>query len=145
MAYIDYYGVLGIDKKASAEEIRKAYRKLARKYHPDVNPDNAAAKIKFQQVNEANEVLSDPEKRKTKARWTFVTTAWKHAIADPIRTNLVFYCTLRDYHNCGPLRIFLTARYRRHFEYFGLRLLQHYITSLSLIGTMNCQVACGRR
>jgi curved DNA-binding protein len=76
MAYIDYYGVLGIDKKASAEEIRKAYRKLARKYHPDVNPDNAAAKIKFQQVNEANEVLSDPEKRK---KYDEYGENWKHA------------------------------------------------------------------
>lgn len=64
MAFIDYYQVLGIKKSASAEEIKKAYRKLARKHHPDLNPNDTAANKKFQQLNEANEVLSDPEKRK---------------------------------------------------------------------------------
>ena len=64
MAFIDYYSVLEIDKKASIDEIKKAYRKLARKYHPDLNPNDADANKKFQQINEANEVLSDPEKRK---------------------------------------------------------------------------------
>src|SRR6478672_623476 len=64
MEYIDYYKALGIDKNASTEDIKKAYRKLARKYHPDVNPNNPEAHKKFQQINEANEVLSDPEKRK---------------------------------------------------------------------------------
>lgn len=64
MEFIDYYKILEIDKKATAEEIKKAYRKLARKWHPDVNPNDAAAKVKFQQLNEANEVLSNPEKRK---------------------------------------------------------------------------------
>ena len=55
---------MGVDKKASQEEIKKAYRKLAVKYHPDKNKDNKAAEEKFKLVNEANEVLSDPEKRK---------------------------------------------------------------------------------
>lgn len=64
MAFIDYYTVLGLDKNASTDEIKKAYRKLARKYHPDLNPDNQEAKQKFQQINEAQEVLTDPEKRK---------------------------------------------------------------------------------
>jgi len=64
MAFIDYYQILGLTKSASDEDIKKAYRKLARKYHPDVNPNNAEATLKFQQINEANEVLSDPEKRK---------------------------------------------------------------------------------
>ncbi|MGN6394970.1 MAG: DnaJ C-terminal domain-containing protein [Mucilaginibacter sp.] len=64
MAFIDYYQVLGIDKKASDKDIKAAYRKLARKYHPDLNPNDAEAHKKFQQLNEANEVLSDPEKRK---------------------------------------------------------------------------------
>lgn len=64
MAFIDYYQVLGIDKKASEKDIKNAYRKLARKYHPDLNPNDTEANKKFQQLNEANEVLSDPEKRK---------------------------------------------------------------------------------
>lgn len=64
MAFIDYYKVLGLEKSASADEIKKAYRKLARKHHPDVNPNDNEAKKLFQQINEANEVLSDPDKRK---------------------------------------------------------------------------------
>ncbi|MEP7280166.1 MAG: J domain-containing protein [Bacteroidota bacterium] len=64
MAFIDYYAVLGVPKNASTDDIKKAYRKLARKHHPDLNPHDAAANKKFQELNEANEVLSDPEKRK---------------------------------------------------------------------------------
>ena len=60
----DYYAILGVKKNASAEDIRKAFRKLARKYHPDVNPGNRAAEEKFKQISEANDVLSDPKKRK---------------------------------------------------------------------------------
>jgi molecular chaperone DnaJ len=60
----DYYKVLGVDRSASAAEIKKAYRKLARKYHPDVNPDNAEAERKFKEIQEAYAVLSDDEKRK---------------------------------------------------------------------------------
>ena len=58
----DYYEVLGISKGASEEEIKKAYKKLARKYHPDMNPGDKEAEEKFKEINEANEVLSDPEK-----------------------------------------------------------------------------------
>jgi len=76
MAFIDYYSILGLDRKASADDIKKAYRKLARKYHPDVNPNNAEANAKFQQINEANEVLSDPEKRK---KYDEYGENWKHA------------------------------------------------------------------
>jgi curved DNA-binding protein len=64
MAYTDYYKILGLSKTASEEDIKKAYRKLARKLHPDLNPHDKEANKKFQQINEANEVLSDPEKRK---------------------------------------------------------------------------------
>lgn len=74
--FIDYYNVLGIDKSATADDIKKAYRKLARKYHPDVNPNNKEAETKFQQINEANEVLSDPEKRK---KYDQYGEHWKHA------------------------------------------------------------------
>jgi curved DNA-binding protein len=64
MEFVDYYQILGLDKNASAEDIKKAYRKLARSHHPDLNPNDKEAHKKFQQINEAHEVLSDPEKRK---------------------------------------------------------------------------------
>ncbi len=78
MDFIDYYKVLGLDKKASEADIKKAYRKLARKHHPDLNPDDTAAQRKFQQINEANEVLSDPEKRK---KYDKYGKEWEHADA----------------------------------------------------------------
>src|SRR4051794_25090060 len=60
----DYYEILGLKKSASADDIRKAFRKLARKYHPDVNPGDKSAEEKFKALSEANDVLSDPKKRK---------------------------------------------------------------------------------
>ncbi|MEO6404015.1 MAG: J domain-containing protein [Ferruginibacter sp.] len=78
MDYIDYYKVLGISKTATAEEIKKTYRKLARQFHPDVNPNNANAHKKFQQINEANEVLSDSEKRK---KYDKYGKDWQHGEA----------------------------------------------------------------
>lgn len=76
MAYIDYYKILGIDKTATQPDIKKAYRKMARKYHPDLHPDDADAIKKFQEINEANEVLSDPEKRE---KYDKYGENWKHA------------------------------------------------------------------
>lgn len=76
MAYIDYYKVLGIDKTASQDDIKKAYRKLARKYHPDLNPDDKQANKMFQEINEANEALGDPDKRK---KYDEYGENWKHA------------------------------------------------------------------
>ena len=76
MAYIDYYNILGVSKDASQEDIKKAFKKLARKYHPDLNPNDPEAHRKFQEINEANEVLSDPEKRK---KYDEYGENWKHA------------------------------------------------------------------
>ncbi len=64
MEYKDYYKTLGVDKNATQDEIKKAYRKLALKYHPDKNPDNKEAEAKFKEINEANDVVGDPVKRK---------------------------------------------------------------------------------
>jgi DnaJ-class molecular chaperone len=76
MEFIDYYKILEIDKSATADDIKKAYRKLARKLHPDLNPNDKEAHKKFQQINEANEVLSDPEKRK---KYDQYGKDWQHA------------------------------------------------------------------
>lgn len=78
MEFIDYYKILEIDKKASQADIKKAYRKLARKLHPDLNPNDKSAQEKFQRINEANEVLSDPEKRK---KYDQYGKDWEHADA----------------------------------------------------------------
>ena len=76
MAFIDYYKILGIAKSASAADIKKAYRKLARKYHPDLNPSDKEAERKFKEINEANEVLSNPENRK---KYDEHGKDWQHA------------------------------------------------------------------
>jgi curved DNA-binding protein len=75
MEYKDYYKILGVDKKASQDDIKKAYRKLALKYHPDKNPGDKKAEERFKEVNEANDVLSDPEKRK---KYDEVGENWQH-------------------------------------------------------------------
>ena len=76
MEFIDYYKILNLDKSASDADIKKAYRKLAREHHPDLNPNDKEAHKRFQQINEANEVLSDPEKRK---KYDQYGKDWKHA------------------------------------------------------------------
>lgn len=78
MAFIDYYKILGVDKNASKNDIKKAYRKLARKYHPDLNPNDKEAELKFKQVNEANEVLSNDENRK---KYDKYGENWQHGEA----------------------------------------------------------------
>jgi len=75
MAFIDYYKVLGVSKTATNKQIKAAYRKLARKHHPDLNQDNKEAEKKFKEINEANEVLSDPENRK---KYDKFGKDWKH-------------------------------------------------------------------
>lgn len=76
MANKDYYSILGINRSASDKEIKQAYRRLARKYHPDVNPGDKSAETRFKEINEANEVLSDPEKRK---KYDQFGSQWQHA------------------------------------------------------------------
>ena len=76
MAFVDYYQALGITKSATDKDIKAAYRKMARKHHPDLNPNDKDAQKKFQEINEANEVLSDPEKRK---KYDQHGKDWKHA------------------------------------------------------------------
>ena len=78
MEYIDYYKVLGVARNADAKEIKKAYRRLARKHHPDLHPNDERAKKKFQQINEAHTVLSDPEKR---TKYDKYGKDWEHADA----------------------------------------------------------------
>lgn len=75
MAFIDYYKILGLDKSATDKDIKKAYRKLARKYHPDLNPNDKQAEQKFKEINEANEVLSNAENRK---KYDQYGEHWKH-------------------------------------------------------------------
>lgn len=76
MAFIDYYKILGVPKNATEADIKKAYRKLARKYHPDLNPNDLVAEKKFKEINEANEVLCNPENRK---KYDTYGEHWQHA------------------------------------------------------------------
>ncbi len=76
MAAKDYYSILGLTRSASDKDIKQAYRKLARKYHPDVNPGNKSAEEKFKEINQAYEVISDVEKRK---KYDHFGDNWEHA------------------------------------------------------------------
>src|SRR5271166_6464652 len=78
----DYYAVLGVKKTASTEDIRKAFRKLARKYHPDVNPNDKKAEEKFKELSEANDILSDEKKRKIYDQFGFYSDQIDPATAE---------------------------------------------------------------
>src|SRR5580692_5714224 len=78
MEFQDYYKTLGVDRKASDADIKSAYRKLARKFHPDVNPNNKEAETRFKQINEAYQVVSDPEKRK---KYDELGADWEHGVS----------------------------------------------------------------
>jgi len=116
MEYIDYYKILGVSKKATTEEIKKAYRKLARKYHPDVNPNDAQAKVKFQQINEANEVLSNPENRK---KYDQYGKDWKHAEEfEQARQQQQHQQQYRTYSSQGGAEDFSESGFSDFFEAF---------------------------
>ncbi len=83
MEYEDYYKILGVDRNASEKEIKRAYRKLARKFHPDVNPGDKAAEEKFKEINEAHEVLSDPDKRSKYDQLGANWQQWRRRGGDP--------------------------------------------------------------
>jgi curved DNA-binding protein len=83
MEYKDYYKILGVDRNANEKEIKKAYRRLARKYHPDVNPDDKEAEERFKEINEAHEVLTDPEKRRKYDQLGASWQQWQHRGRDP--------------------------------------------------------------
>lgn len=84
MDYKDYYATLGVSKTASQDEIKKAFRKLARQYHPDLKPGDKASEAKFKEINEANDVLSDPDKRK---KYDKLGSNWKNFTETPPRSN----------------------------------------------------------
>ena len=83
MDYKDYYKILGVGEKASSEDIKKAYRKLAMKYHPDRNPGNKASESHFKEINEANDVLSDPQKRAKYDELSNSYNSWQQAGGTP--------------------------------------------------------------
>ena len=83
MDYKDYYQILGVDKKATEKEIKQAFRRLARKHHPDVNPNDSGAEERFKEINEAYEVLSDPEKRRKYDQLGSDWQRWQHAGGRP--------------------------------------------------------------
>jgi curved DNA-binding protein len=83
MEYKDYYRILGVDRNASQEEIKRAYRRLARQFHPDVNPDDKGAEERFKEINEAYEVLSDPQKRRQYDQLGSSWSQWQRARGTP--------------------------------------------------------------
>ena len=83
MEYKDYYKILGVDRDASEKDVKRAYRRLARQFHPDVNPDDKRAEERFKEINEAHEVLGDPEKRAKYDQLGASWRQWQHTGHDP--------------------------------------------------------------
>ena len=110
MAFIDYYKILGVDKNATESEIKKAYRKLARKYHPDLNPNDSVAEKKFKEINEANEVLSNAENRK---KYDEYGKDWQHAEEFEKAKQQQYYQQNRQQHTTGG---FSESDYSDFFE-----------------------------
>ena len=110
MAFIDYYKILGVDKNATESEIKKAYRKLARKYHPDLNPNDSVAEKKFKEINEANEVLSNAENRK---KYDEYGKDWQHAEEFEKAKQQQYYQQNRQHHTSGG---FSESDYSDFFE-----------------------------
>ena len=110
MAFIDYYKILGVAKNATESEIKKAYRKLARKYHPDLNPNDSVAEKKFKEINEANEVLSNAENRK---KYDEYGKDWQHAEEFEKAKQQQYYQQNRQHHTSGG---FSDSDYSDFFE-----------------------------
>ncbi|HET8964211.1 MAG TPA: DnaJ domain-containing protein, partial [Chitinophagales bacterium] len=119
MEFKDYYKILGVSKTASTEEIKKAYRKLAVKYHPDKNQGNKAAEEKFKEANEANDVLSDPEKRK---KYDELGENWKYYQSGGTPPNQGFRGGRQQYQYSGAADDFDSGNFSDFFEsIFGNR------------------------
>ena len=110
MAFIDYYKILGVAKNATESEIKKAYRKLARKYHPDLNPNDSVAEKKFKEITEANEVLSNAENRK---KYDEYGKDWQHAEEFEKAKQQQYYQQNRQQHTTGG---FSESDYSDFFE-----------------------------
>src|SRR2546430_15358826 len=111
MEYKDYYKVLNVSRGASADEIKKAFRKLARKYHPDVNPGDKKAELRFKEINEAYEVLSDPDKRR---KYDTLGPNWQEKFGPPSGYGR------RNYTYCGVPPLLTLCIFMRGGRFFSI-------------------------